>query len=234
VSEAALRAGVTAITFDAGGTLLHPHPSVGLVYREVAARHGRDYDTDELETRFRAAFKSVSKDPRVLDPEARERDFWSRVVRETIPPDRKAPDDFDAFFAELFESFAHASRWRVFPQAEKTLGLLAARGYRLGVLSNWDRRLRTVLAETGLERYFHAVLISSEVGVEKPDAGIFRAAERALGAKPSACLHVGDSRKHDLEGAHAAGWKALLVRHEDGARDPHEISFLPDLIALLG
>ena len=233
MSAATSTAGVRAVTFDAAGTLLRPHPSVGAVYREVALRHGRDYAEENLNREFRRAFHAVSKDTRVLDPEARERDFWRRVVLEAVNALGGPPNDFGEFFAELWETFAHGARWRVFPDAAATLAELRARGYLLGVLSNWDGRLHTVLAETGLRPFFHAVVISSEAGAEKPDAGIFRAAEAALRTRPDECLHVGDSRQHDVVGAQAAGWRVLLVRHDGSPAADGEIASLGDLLGKL-
>jgi putative hydrolase of the HAD superfamily len=225
---------VSVVTFDAGGTLLLPHPSVGAVYREVALLHGRDYPAAVLDSRFRDAFQNVSKDDSVPDPEARERDFWRRVVLETLSaPELEAMRDFDGFFAELWESFAHASRWREIDGAGATLRELRKRGYRLGIISNWDKRLHTVLEETGLSELFEAVVISTETTSEKPDAAIFRTAEAAFGVTPERCLHVGDSRKHDIDGARAAGWGALLVRHDDGPGCDGEVGQLrqiPDLL----
>ena len=231
MSQPGLCAGISVITFDAAGTLVAPHPSVGAIYREVALRHDRDYPEDRLGAGFRHAFHAVSKDPTVLDPEARERDFWSRVVTQAIATIGPVPDNYPVFFDELYETFSHASRWRVFPGVFETLAILAERGLRLAVLSNWDHRLHTVLEETELRPFFDAVIISSEAGFEKPDPGIFRAAERALGVTCAACLHVGDSRKHDLEGAREAGWHGLIVRHGHGHGmvDDHEIDTLPEL-----
>jgi putative hydrolase of the HAD superfamily len=225
---------IRAVTFDAAGTLVFPYPSVGAVYREIALAHGCDLDAAQLDRAFRAAFLTVSKNPLVLDPEARERDFWKRVVLATIAPAGATPfADFDRFFADLFETFAHASRWQLFPDAIETLTALKAAGLRLGVLSNWDRRLHTVLEETGLRPYLDAVIISSEVGAEKPDPGIFRAAESALGAGPGECLHVGDSRHHDLAGARGAGWRVVLVRHGDAASGDGEVRHLTDVVGLI-
>lgn len=224
-------AAITTVTFDAGGTLLRPHPSVGVVYREVALRHGCDRAADVLDRTFRAAFGCVSKSSLPLDPEAREREFWRRVALATFTDAGPPPADFNACFAELWEVFAQGDRWRLLPGALTTVQTLRARGYRLAVLSNWDRRLHRVLEETGLRPWFDAVLISSEVGAEKPDAGIFRAAERALDAAPAQCLHIGDSHLHDLVGARAAGWSALLVGRNDADRGTTEM--INDLSGLL-
>lgn len=226
--------GIRAVTFDAAGTLLHPHPSVGAVYREVALAHGCDLPAEQLTATFRTAFAGLSKDPLVLDPAAREKDFWRRVVTTAFVRCGGSPrNGMEALFLDLWETFAHATRWRLFPGVKETLTALRGRGFRLAVLSNWDERLHSVLAETGLRSLFDAVLISSEVGVEKPDAGIFRAAEHALECTPAACLHIGDSRHHDLAGARAAGWSGVIVRHDLEACGPDEIgnlSSLPDLL----
>lgn len=225
----------TAVTFDAGGTLLQPHPSVGAVYHEIGVRHGCALSAAELEVSFHAAFRRVSKASLLLDPEARERDFWRRIVAATFADGRATTaEPGPALFEELWEAFARGDRWRVLPGVLTTLTTLRARGYQLAVLSNWDHRLHGVLAETGLAGHFDHILISSEVGAEKPDAGIFRAAEQAFGVPPAQCLHIGDSRLHDRAGARDAGWQALLVQHADGAKDAdHELARLDDLLPLL-
>ncbi|MBE2212651.1 MAG: HAD-IA family hydrolase [Opitutaceae bacterium] len=231
--EAVDFARVEVVTFDAAGTLLRPHPSVGAVYREVALTHGCDLPEDALDQAFRTAFHAVSKDPAVLDPEGRERDFWRRVVLHAFRSLGRAPARFDAFFEELWDTFAHGARWRVYERAPETLATLRARGYRLGVLSNWDNRLHRVLEETGLRVLFEVVTISSEAGAEKPDTAIFRRAEAAHAIAPALTLHIGDSLKHDIEGARAAGWPVLRVRHDGGPAAPGEIGCLSQLLELL-
>jgi putative hydrolase of the HAD superfamily len=224
---------VRVVTFDAAGTLLQPHPSVGAVYREIALAHGCDLPEAGLDEAFRLAFSAASKDTAVLDPEARERDFWTRVVHRAFHSLGHVPAQFDLFFEELWETFAQGARWRVYDRTFDTLRMLHQRGYRLGVLSNWDNRLHRVLADTGLRPHFDTVTISSEAGVEKPDAGIFRAAEIALGVTPADMLHVGDSLKHDVDGALAAGWQVIRVRHDGGPAAPGEIGCLSQLLELL-
>ena len=235
-ARAAKFAEIAAVTFDVGGTLMMPHPSVGAVYREFALKHGTSYEADALNRAFREVFRSTKKDVMIREVEQRERDFWRRVVRETLhASSTRPPANFDAFFDEVWEAFGHADRWRVFPDAAPTLAALRERGYRIGALSNSDRRLHGILAETGLRAQLDAVTVSSEAGTEKPDAAIFRAAQRALaaGLTPRQLLHVGDSFEHDVAGARAAGWSALLVRNDDEVCGGDEINHLADLLALL-
>lgn len=204
-------AGVRAITFDAAGTLLDPHPSVGAVYAEVAAAHGLAAPADELERRFRAAFKARAKQPRPRTDEAAEREFWRDLCDDVFAPFAGAAA-MTRVFPELWETFAEARRWRPRDDAAHVLETLHHRRYRVAVLSNWDARLHRVLAGHGWTRWLNAgAFISSELGAEKPDPLIFARTAERLGCAPYEILHVGDSPVQDAAGARGAGWHAALL-----------------------
>ncbi len=226
---------VKAITFDAGGTLLFPHPSVGEIYAEVMMRHGVVVAAELLEAAFHETLSSAIQRPRVSKPgEHSDRIWWREVVRETLA-DLGEPDDFDAMFDDLWQEFAHPSRWRLCEGALGTLATLRARGYRLALLSNWDDRLRGLVAGLKLEPFFEHLIISCEVGSEKPDGGIFSAAQRALAVEPADILHVGDSVHHDFGGATTMGWDCVIVSDYDGHELPagRHIRCLTELLDLL-
>src|SRR5262245_38546584 len=120
---------IQAVTFDVGGTLIEPFPSVGHVYAEVAANHGAgQFDVDLLNRRFAAAWKTH----RGFDytPE-----HWSAIVDETFSG-LTADKPSRTFFPELYERFAQPGAWRVFEDVLPTLAMLKERGVRLGVISN--------------------------------------------------------------------------------------------------
>jgi putative hydrolase of the HAD superfamily len=85
---------------------------------------------------------------------------------------------------------------------------------RLGVISNFDRRLYDVLLHLGVRDAFEHVIISSEIGAQKPAARIFLEAARRFDVGVHEILHVGDDPESDFGGARAAGLHALLVDHE--------------------
>ena len=99
------------------------------------------------------------------------------------------------------------------PGAVDVLRELAARGLRLGIVSNTGRTpgivLRRILARHDMLRYFDAVAISysDEVGFRKPDARIFARSLRALGVEPGRALHVGDNPDADVLGARKVGMR---------------------------
>lgn len=128
--------------------------------------------------------------------------------------------DFEAWFEDLYRDFGSAAVWRPFDDAVPALERLRARGLRLAVVSNWDRRLHGILEEGGLREWFDAVVVSSEVGWRKPHPGIFREALAALRVAPGEVLHVGDSVGDDLAGAAAMGIRAALIDRGGGVAPP--------------
>lgn len=224
---------IEAVTFDAAGTLLSPYPSVGAVYAEIMRDYGLVLNPDEVETAFVRAFKKVQGAPRDHLSEDSEMEWWRKIVRETLvghPP----PRDFEGLFQTLWDTFSEARRWRLPTDAISTIETLKQRGYGVAVLSNWDKRLRLILQQLDIQETFDHIFISSEIGVEKPDPRIFEHAQQRLGVDASQVLHIGDSRKHDFEGARQVGWQALLIQHKpDGPVDGHHIRRFSELLALL-
>jgi putative hydrolase of the HAD superfamily len=94
-----------------------------------------------------------------------------------------------------------------------------SRDHRLLVLSNFDRRMRSILAGHGLLRFFEQFIISSEVGAAKPHPRMFEAALAAAGCLPQEALHIGDDKKCDLGGAQSSGIHAFHVKRPESGLD---------------
>jgi len=202
-----------AVSFDAAGTLFHPVRPVGALYAEVAARHGVHVAPADLHARFHRAFGAA---PPLAFPgapaealRAHERAWWRAVVADVFRD--VAVADFDAFFGDLFAFFASPATWRLDPAALPLLSRLQARGTRVLVVSNFDDRVRGILAGLEIAPLIERVTISSEAGAAKPDPAIFRVALAAAGLAPAEVVHVGDTVREDLAGARAAGIAVLLV-----------------------
>jgi putative hydrolase of the HAD superfamily len=100
-----------------------------------------------------------------------------------------------------------------------TLRELRARGIRTAIVSNCDHATRPIVDDLGLEHEADAIVLSFEVGVAKPDAGIYRAALAAVGAGPEEAVFVDDQPWY-CEGAEALGIRSFLIRRDDA--DPAE------------
>lgn len=200
-------ANIKAVTFDVGGTLIKPQPSVGHVYAEVAAKNGcKNVSPDELNRQFKAAWRGMKTFNH-------RREEWAELVDKTFAGLVKTRPS-TTFFPELYDRFSEPEAWRIFEDVAPTLDYLASQGIGLGIISNWDERLRPLLERLGLARYFEAIIVSCEVGFPKPSPVIFQHAAKKLGLAPEFILHVGDCRRSDAEGAKSAGFAGLLLDRE--------------------
>lgn len=224
---------IEAVTFDVTHTLIHS-PRLGEIYAEVLNRHGLEIRAEEARRLISVVWQelSCSADPgrdRFSSHPEGERGWWSRFL-ERVCELKGAPPPSRFATAELFHRFGTASAWEVYPEVPGVLAALARRGVRLGVVSNWDHRLPGLLADLGIASFFGTLTYSGKVGVEKPDRRIFRHALAELGADPAAALHVGDGRLEDVEGAVAAGMRALHLTRNTGGGDLRDLADLPDLV----
>jgi putative hydrolase of the HAD superfamily len=200
---------VKAIFFDAVGTLIHPEPAAAAVYWEVGRRHGTRYDLDQIAKRFTAAFakeEEIDRENGWRTSEEREYRRWQQIVG-TVLDDVADPR---ACFLELYEHFSRPTAWRLEPEAPAIFRELNKRGYLLGMASNYDRRLRSVVAGLPLGQLQHLV-ISSEVGWRKPARGFYSAMCAAAGLPAAQVLYIGDDPDNDYQGAINAGLQAVLL-----------------------
>ncbi len=215
-----------AVTFDVGGTLIEPWPSVGHVYAEVAAWHGlRNLSPGVLNRQFAAAWRTLKEFNHT-------RLEWAGLVQATFQGLAATPPG-PALFSDLYVRFGEPGAWRVFDDVVPTLEALACRGIKLGVISNWDERLRPLLRRLKLHDYFEAIVVSHEIGFPKPSPVIFQHAAEKLALPPEAILHVGDSLEMDAQGARAASFGALELRRDADGLSPHQVKSLLDLETIL-
>jgi putative hydrolase of the HAD superfamily len=214
VEGSIISAGVRAVFFDAVGTLIEPDPPAALVYAKVGRRFGSRLTAEAIKARFMAAFTREEEADRrggLRTSEEREerrwRDIVGRVLDDVADPER--------CFADLYHHFSLPTAWRLNSEAPPVLEALAGRGYLLGLASNYDRRLRSVVAGLpGLGRV-GPLVISSEVGWRKPAPEFYAALCQSTGLPPDKVLHVGDDLANDYDGARALGMRAVLFDPEE-------------------
>jgi len=211
-----------AIFFDAAGTLFHLPRGVGHHYC-IAARHvGLQLDEQAVNRAFASAWgamppRETTREPREDDDKGWWRELVERVLNEVAPATQDL--DRDAFFEAAYSHFAEAGVWELFPEVLKVLEQLQPR-FQLGIISNFDGRLRMILEHLGISKFFRVVAISSEVGADKPDPFIFEQAVQLADVAPAEALHVGDDPLKDWAGAAEAGLRVFkLARPENSLRD---------------
>jgi putative hydrolase of the HAD superfamily len=226
---------IRAIYFDAVGTLIHPEPPAAVAYAEAARLFGSRHSAQAIAARFAAAFagqEAIDRANRWVTSEEREHARWRAIVAEVLD-DALDPD---GCFEFLYRHFARPEAWRSEAGAEEALGELEARGYQLGLASNFDARLHEVAKGLApLKRFVDNIVVSSEVGHRKPARAFFEALATRTGFAATQILHVGDDPDNDLAGAAALGMPAILF--DPRARHPESsgprIESLRDIVPLL-
>lgn len=217
------RPGLSAVFFDAGNTLLFPHPPVSHVCEELlrAAGHDRDLASIEqlmpavdayYEDRFRA-------DDTFWASEEATSEVWlgmySLMCRRL-----GIEDEAEGIARTVYAEFGKPERWSAYDDVRPALERLRSEGLRTGVISNWDTRLEGLIGGLGLGGLFDTVVSSASVGLHKPDPRIFELACSRVGVDTGAAAHVGDHFYSDILGAKAAGMRAVLIdrhgSHDDG------------------
>ena len=134
---------IRAVSFDVGGTLIEPWPSVGHVYAAVAAESGMgEIDPGLLNQRF----KSVWSECPGFDYS---RAGWEQLVQRVFQGITSSVPE--TLFPRLYDRFSEPHVWRVFEDVMPVVQSLSERKIRLAVISNWDERLRILLKTLGLE-----------------------------------------------------------------------------------
>lgn len=105
------------------------------------------------------------------------------------------------------------------PDAPEAIPALAS-DYRLGILANQQAWIRQTLARDGLDRYVEIWCVSDELGVEKPDRGIFRAAIARAGLPADRCAMVGDRLDNDVLPARREGMAAVWMLRGEAPDEP--------------
>jgi putative hydrolase of the HAD superfamily len=217
---------VAAIFFDAGGTLIHVDGE------RLSAAAGVPWREDTFTAAENAAVAAVQRLVRA-NPDSTDAERLPLFLESILEGLGVAAAERRSAAGAVVAEHRRSNLWsRAYPDAAAALSTLARRGYRLGVISNADGRVRGLLAQAGLSAYFELVIDSSEVGLEKPDPRIFLAAAERLGLEPAACAYVGDIYEIDVVGARGAGLDAILIGPGDAPDDTLRVAGLAELLPL--
>jgi putative hydrolase of the HAD superfamily len=214
--------------FDAVGTLIHPRPAVAEVYERIGRLYGSKLRAPEIGPRFRRAFHEQDEIDRRADwctDEAREKARWRAIVKSVLSD----VPEMEPCFHDLFDHFAQPAAWTCAVDAALVLESLAREGYRLAIASNYDRRLRAVVAGLADLKPVREIYISSEMGWRKPSNRFFHALVTHTQVQSDRILYIGDDHANDVIGAKSAGLQAWLLS-PDGHVSPGHV---PSLTAIL-
>ncbi|KYK29518.1 MAG: HAD-IA family hydrolase [Theionarchaea archaeon] len=206
---------VVGVFFDLGGTLVWPEPPGEVLFCEASQLIGFQVSPCDL-------LKVIAD----ID----------RQIYVPLPITRKQEADFFAYGNMMalrklgFEAtlshgwFIHhyihdRIQYHKFYDVDKVLSPLKGAGLKLGLVSNAVPSTRDKISALALDTYFDTIVLSGEVGYEKPDPEIFETALETLSLTPEETVHVGDNYHADVEGAHKVGITPVLLDRADRYHD---------------
>ncbi len=206
------------LLLDAVGTLIGLRRSVGHTYAALASQHGLMVEPAAIDRVFPGVLRAA---PPLAFPGlegqellAAERQWWGQRIEDTFRSTSEENSELELpsqLAQELFDRFAEADLWQVYPDVIAPLNRWRGAGLRLAVVSNFDQRLHGLLQALGLAELLELVVVSSAAGAAKPSPRPFELALDGLGLSAGQAWHVGDSPE-DVAGARAAGIVCLLIR----------------------
>ena len=141
----------------------------------------------------------------------------------------------DGLRETLYRAFTDRSNYALYGDVAPVLSRLAADGYLLGIVSNFEAWLDDLLVDLDVRELFDVRVISGIEGIEKPDPRIYELALSRASVEANEVVYVGDIPEFDVDPPAALGMFPVLIdrrqRHADhvGAR----ITDLADLPGVL-
>jgi putative hydrolase of the HAD superfamily len=221
-----------AIFFDVDFTLIYPGPTFqGEGYQRFCEKHGMTVEP----ARFAHAVRAAST---ILDDQQQhvyDEEIFVRYTRRIIEGIGGTGPALDACAREIYAEWAACHHFHMYEDVAPTLRALAARGVKLGLISNSHRSLASFAEHFELDGLIDAAISSSEHGYLKPHPSIFAAALRLAGVRAEESVMVGDSLPHDIEGALRAGMRGVLVHRADNPppATPPDVPVIRDLSEVL-
>lgn len=146
------------------------------------------------------------------------------------------PDNFEADFTEYY--YDHMGEHAVLKKELIDVVSELKKNYKVAILSNGQSEFqRKKISHVEIADLFDEIIVTSEIGINKPNKEIFEIMADRLGVLPKECLFVGDVFSTDILGALRAKMVPVWIL-EDTER-PHKyykgyrIEKLPQLFDIL-
>ncbi len=209
-----------AVVFDVDFTLIRPGPALrGEGYQAFCARHRIEVDA----AAFDAAVRSAAP---ILDlPEDSPYDaeifvaYTRHIIEEMGGRLAGTPAALDACAREIYATWAENQHFELYEDVPEALQRLSDVGIRIGLISNSHRCLDAFQSHFELRHLVSAAISSAEHGYMKPHPSIFLSALAGLDVAPGQAVMVGDSLRHDVEGALNVGMRAVWLHRGGGLTD---------------
>lgn len=105
----------------------------------------------------------------------------------------------------------------LYPDGEELLGWLEERDIKTGLITDGNAGVqRNKIEALGLDKRMDVVLASYDLGLRKPDRGVYVYCLEKLGCQPEEAVYIGDNPLKDFIGARKLGMKTVRIIRPEG------------------
>lgn len=221
LKEWATKNGIRAVLFDLDDTLVGTSP----VIRELEERYVQYVASQQPELSPKDVLTTLRKeDASVFASHSVSKARWSALAHRLVDTYGKNTEETFHQGLAIFMSL-YSIVPPLLPGATDTVSELRCIAEKMGVVTHADEYWTAMkLHRTGLSTFFDHVHIVPDDGHK--DSNHWKQAIEALGVKPEEVLVIGDSIRGDIQAAHEAGVKHLVLVPSQWA--PYGSGTLPD------
>jgi putative hydrolase of the HAD superfamily len=205
---------IKAVCFDFFNTLAHYIPSREQIYIDVCAANGITLDPKILARKITIADMYWRDENRKSPIEKKNKlqqfHFYVKYISRVL---KEAGVKANTVLAVKILLRMRRVSWEfvAFDDSIPTLKLLKKQGFKLGLISNIDRKIDETYQSLGFLEFLDFSITSHEIGCDKPDPRIFMAALEKVNVTPDEAIYIGDQYNMDVVGARNAGIRPLLI-----------------------
>ena len=226
---------IRAVFFDVDFTLIFPGPTFQAEgYRRACAAHGIEVDP----ARFDEATAASSIILDEVEEQIYNHDVFIHYTASIIEHMGGRGANVVEVAREIYDQWSVNHHFELYDDVAPVMAEVQKRKLIAGLISNSHRSLDAFRDHFSLGNIITVSVSGAVHGYMKPHRSIFDAALARAGVRAEEAMMVGDSFRHDIEGAVNAGWHAVLLRRsgEVPAALPPGVAViktLPELLPLL-
>ena len=200
---------VAAVFFDVDFTLIYPGPTFQAEgYRRACAAAGIEVDPAKFDTATAASSFILDE----VEDQIYKHDLFVHYTASIIEHMGGRGDKVIDVARQIYDQWSVNHHFELYDDVAPVLTGLSKRGLIVGAISNSHRSLDAFCEHFSLRGLITVAVSSAEHCYMKPHRSIFETALSKAGVPAGEAVMVGDSLAHDIDGALAAGMRAILLR----------------------
>lgn len=213
---------IKAVFFDLYHTLVRYEPPREELQSDALKDFGIEASPQSLRRPLAAAdeyiYGELSRLPFGKRSEEDKMAIWAQYQRVLM---KEAGIEFteQLIFGLLGKMKAAEMKLVLFDDVAPALTGLKDKGIILGLISNMDQDITSLMSELGLSAWLDIIVTSLDAGFTKPHPEIFQEALRQAKVQPAEAMYVGDQYQVDVVGADRSGMRGVLLDRGDYFQD---------------